>query len=191
MIEVLFILIAMLAMAKHRRRRRKINWSTYLSGAIEIRANLGTLAGKTLLTFPVGSNVSDTTRVGSIKCIYSLSGMTAGDNIGPIAVGVAHSDYTSVEIEAYLEATGSWDRGDMVQREVRSRRVRLIGVFNTPATVGESSRLNDGRPVKTKLNWVLSEDDTLDFWFFNMGTGALATTDPQVNVIGKANLWVV
>ncbi len=133
----------------------------------------------------------DSTRCSSIKCTYSLGGATPGDNIGPVIVGVAHSDYTSAEIEAYLEAASSWDIGDKIVKEVRSRLVRVIGVFDIPEGVGQAVRLNDGRAIRTKLNWLLAEGDTLGFWAYNSGPAAYATTDPNLIVQGKANLWQV
>ncbi len=43
--------------------------------------------------------------------------------------------------------------------------------------------------LKTKLNWTLAEGDGLDFWIYNMGTAAVATTVPQFVVFGNASIW--
>ncbi len=190
LILVLICALVIPMMARHGRRRRR-NMSRYLNGAINTRLELGTLAGRVVIVENQGQVVADTMRVSSIRCTYSFSGYTLVQNAGPIVVGVSHSDYTAAEIEAYLETQGTWDVGALVEKEIRSRLVRVIGVFKNPATTGEASYLNDGKPIRTKLNWLLAEDDTLQFWAYNQGTAALATTDPSIEIQGNANLWVV
>ncbi len=99
-------------------------------------------------------------------------------------IGLAHSDYTDAEIEEYIETTDSWDQGNLVQgKEVRKRLIRRIGIF------GSSGVLNDGKPIHTRLNWLLRTGQTISLWAYNRGASALATTDPQVVAEGHANLW--
>ncbi len=169
-------------------RRRNTNWSRYIAGNIDKDIVLATLAAKTALRSVTAGIVVDTTKISSIRCTYSLSGITPADNKGPILVGCAHPDYSLTEIEQWIELDSSWNLGDMIGREVRQRKIRLIGVFDMPTVDGGSSRLNDGLPVKTKLNWVITEDDGLAFWVYNLGTVALDGS-ANVNIFGKANLW--
>lgn len=184
MIYILIVALAMMA-RKPRRRRRM---GRYIRGNLDIDIDLGTLATKTAI---LGSTdtVIDRTLVSSVVATYSLSGMTAASGDGPLEVGVAHGDYTLAEIEGFLELTTSWKETDMLDREILSRKIRRIGVFDTPATVGESYTLNDGKALKTKLNWIVTNGQGLNFWVYNLGTSALETTDPNVNIRGHANLW--
>ncbi len=161
----------------------------YLRGNFDTDLELGTLAPKDLVKEDFDETVSDTTRVSSIVATYTLSNYTKGFDFGPIVVGVAHSDYTAIEIEEWLEAASGWEIGNLVAHEVTGRRCRQIGVFDNPESAGSSSRLNDGKPIRTKLNWVLAEGQTLSLWAYNNGTLALTTTNPNVNALGHANLW--
>lgn len=173
-------------MARHRRRR---NFGNYINGQIDVDLGLGTLAAKTLVSATFSESVVDTTRISSIVCTHTVSDFTPGANIGPIIFGVAHSDYTDAEIEQWVEDAGSWDIGNKIAKEIRSRLVRQIGVFDDPASATVSTRINDGKPVRTKLNWLLAEGDTLKFWVYNTGNAAVATTVPNYHAFGKANLW--
>ncbi len=192
---VMVAFIAILCMTQMATKsQRRANFSKYINGSIDHRLQIGsTLAANTL----IGSNITqvtvDTCRISSIKCSYSLNNFTPTANAGPVIVGVAHSDYTDAEVEQWLETSGSWDRGNTSAREQRSRMVRQIGRFaigpdgaNTDAQV-----LNFGRPIKTKLNWLLTEGQTVKFWAFNAGSVALATTNANFEIQGDANLWIV
>ncbi len=172
-----------------RKGHGKGNFRRYMKGRINVDLALSTLASKVVISSVTPGSVVDTTRVSSIKASYSLSGFTPGENKGPIVVGVAHPDYTSSEIEAWIENTGGWDIGNMVQREVAARRIRQIGTFAIPEDATKGVVLNDGKPIRTKLNWVISEGEGLRFWAWNAGTNDLTTTDPNFIVEGHANLW--
>ncbi len=133
--------------------------------------------------------VNERTYVSSLVATWSMQGMTTGDNIGPIMVGVAHGDYSLAEIEAWIELTTGWDEGNLISREVAARKIRRIGVFRKDAVGIGVQALNDGRPITTKLGWILLQSQTVQYWAYNMGTGSLATTDPNVYVQGHCNLW--
>ncbi len=160
----------------------------YLKGNVDNDFSLGTLAGSTGILSANVDTVTEKAWCSSLKATWSLQGMTLGDNIGPIEVGVMHSDYSLVELEEYLELTTGWDEGDLISREIQGRKIRRIGVFEMPAD-GADSSLNEGRPITTKCGWMLKTGATLTYWAYNAGTGALATTDPNVHVRGHANLW--
>ncbi len=175
--------------AKHKRRRR--NFNGYTKGNLDIDQSLGTLASKTAV-LAATDTVIDRTLVSSVKATYTLSNLAEAANAGPIEVGVAHGDYTLAEIEAYLELATSWKETDLLDKEIQSRRIRRIGVFDSPAaaTAGTGAyTLNDGKAIRTKLNWILTNGQGLNYWIYNLGTAALATSDPNVNIRGHANLW--
>jgi len=166
---------------------------SYLRGSIDESLALSTLGPKVVISTPFTAVVDNLTRCSSVVCWWSLDQFTPGGDDGPILVGLAHSDYTAPEIEEWIENTGSWNKSDLVQsREVAKRLVRRIGVFETPVTVSTQFLvLNDGKPIKTKLNWLLSEGQTLKLWAYNMGASSLATTNPNVKLTGHANTEVL
>ncbi len=191
MIYHLLLAALVATLMARRRRRRRTNFASYMSGAIDFEMALGTLNGNTsILQNATSQAVVDTTRISSIRCVYSLSNWTPSAGKGPIVIGVSHSDYAQSEVDAWIETAASWDQGDLVNtREVRQRLIRQIGVFDNPVAATDSTRLNFGRAITTKLNWKLAEGDFLNFWAYNSGAGNIATTDPKININGKANLW--
>ncbi len=116
-----------------------------------------------------------------MKNTWGITGLTVGE--GPITVGYAHSDYTVTEIKECLEANTAISQGDKVANEKSNRLVRVVG------TLGGSpnSVLNDGKPIATKLNWLITIGDQVNMFFFNEGTSSL-TTGAVVNCAG--NLWL-
>ncbi len=149
---------------------------------------LGTLGAETAISVAVTDVVEQPTRCSSVKAVYSMNNFTTAAQKGPITVGVCHADYTNAEIEEWIENTGSWSQSDLVQQEVAGRKIRIVGQFPSPSGLG-SQTLNDGKPITTKLNWLLLTGATLKFFWYNEGSGALDTTDPTVHVNGHANLW--
>ncbi len=177
-------------MAKHSTRtRRRRKMGKYIRGEIQLDQDLGTLAANTGVRSAVSDVVGEATRISSIVVTYSLSSWTPAANTGPILVGVAHSDYTLVEIEEFLESTTSWNVADLVSQEVSNRKIRRVGLFGSPDAATDIAVLNDGKPIKTKLNWMLQTGQNLVFFAYNTGTAAIATTDPDVHYNGHANLW--
>ncbi len=164
---------------------------SYLKGNVNEQLSLGTLAAKTLISAIFDEVAVEKTLVSSIVGTYAINDLTEASGDGPILVGIAHSDYTASEIEAVIEATGSWDPGDKIQNEIGKRLVRKIGVFDVEATgLTVTDVLNDGKPIKTKLNWSLTTGKSLQLWAYNMGTSPLGSTDPTVTVEGHCNLWL-
>ncbi len=163
----------------------------YIRGTVDENLALGTLGAQALVKLDFDETVNERTLVSSIIATYAMQDFTLAAGDGPILVGVAHSDYSAAEIEAVIESTGSWNEGDKVAQEVAKRLVRKIGIFPSVGGAGASAPavLNDGKPIRTKLNWILLQGQTLTLWAYNLGTSPLATTDPQVSVQGHANLW--
>ncbi len=161
----------------------------YIKGRAEEDLDIGTLASRTLVSDIFDNVVNERTYVSSADLIWSLDQMTTGNNIGPVMCGLAHSDYSDAEIEAVIENTGSWDEGDLIKQEINTRKIRIVGVFRNPQDNTDSWVLNDGRPIKTKLGWMLLQGQSLRLWAYNMGSAAFATTDPDMYAVGHVNLW--
>ncbi len=186
---LIIALFVSVRLAKRGSGRRKPNFSKYLKGNVDESINLGTLASLTLVSANFDESPDEQLRCSSVKGTWSLDLLTPGQ--GPIMVGLAHSDYSDAEIEAVIENTGSWDRGNKIQQEVAKRLVRRVGIFSTAGGGVSTDQmvLNDGKPITTKLNWRLITGATLKLWAYNMGPDALATTAPIVRLQGQANLW--
>ncbi len=173
------VAIVLLRMAKGRGRRRGgRNW---LKGTVLEGLALGTLATSTLVSADM-STVNERTYAASAWLQWSLRGLTAGE--GPIRVGLAHSDYSDAEIEEFLEATDSWNEGNLVAREVSSRKIREVGVFSGEST---DETLNDGKPLKTTLRWILLQGQTITVWAYN-ASGAQLNTGGFVGAAG--HVWL-
>lgn len=174
-------------MAKHRRRRK---FRRYIRGNIELNIDIGTLAAKTLAAQVNGSVVEEKTFLSSVVARYNLSQVTPLAGVGPLVFGLAHSDYSAAEIEAFLEQTGSWTEGDKISQEVARRKIKIVGQFEkTDSSAITTVNYNEGKPIRTKLGWVLTTGQTFDLWIYNMGEVAYASTDPDLTMIGHANLF--
>ncbi len=172
--------------------RKKRNFGRYRRGRVQTDDVLGALAAATVdvQSIVFGGGVTDSTRVSSVVATYSLENtVTQGATDGPITFGLAHSDYSVTEIKEYLENFGSWDEGNMIAKEITKRLIRQVGVFEIEAGgTGRVSSFQDGKPVKTKLNWLLNEDDTIHLFWYNSGNSAM-TTGMSIHCSGHANLW--
>ncbi len=190
MLEILVVMaVGIIVMILAAKRRSKRSMGKYIRGTIDESTSFAALAAKDVATADFDQVVVDRMLISSVKATYSLRDFTPAVNSGPILVGIAHSDYTDAEIEEFLETTDSWDEGNKVEQEVAGRLIRRIGIFQSPALATESVTLNDGKPIRTKLNWILNQGQTLQLWVYNMGSAAVATTTPVVDVAGQANLW--
>ncbi len=174
-------------MAKHPKRGRKFR--KYLRGNADEQVDLTTLATLTLANAPFDDVVFNRTWVSTLIARWAMSNWTPIADVGPIMVGVAHSDYSKAEIEEFIENTASWNEGNLVQQEIAKRKIKIVGILENPADVNATAVLNDGKPIRTKCNWILMEGQTLQAWAYNLGTAAVATTVPRLRVQGHANLW--
>lgn len=164
----------------------------YIRGTVDETLALGTLAGNTLVKADFDDAVTERSLISSLVASYSITNVTQIADMGPLVVGVAHSDYSAAEIEEWIENSGAWSEGDKVSQEVAKRQIRVIGIFNPRAGTAAglaADVLNDGKKIKTKLNWILNSTQTLTLWVHNRGTAAVATTIPDVHVMGHANIW--
>ncbi len=185
---LLLLAAAAIAMARKGRARRKFR--RYLKGRIDFELALGTLGGNTLTLGKETNTLTESAWLSSIKATWALIDFSPGTQDGPLWVGVAHSDYTSTEIEEFIEESGSWDVGNVVaKREVNRRLIRQVGVFaNLSGSAAAADALNDGRPITTKCGWMLNTGQTVTLWVYNSGSGTL-TTGAFIHVNGHANLW--
>ncbi len=168
--------------------------SNYLKGNVDEELSLGTLAAVTLVGQDFDEVLAERSILTSLVATWAMQEFTPIAGVGPITVGIAHSDYTDVEIEQFIENTGSWNPASKVQsKEIGSRLIRKVGTF-FPRGTGASNQpdpLNDGRPIKTKLNWTLITGSTLKVWAYNEGSGAIATTVPIVSLQGHVNMFLL
>ncbi len=178
MLEILVVMavIIFVIMAKHGKGRR---YPPLRVLPYSVSAAAGTLANGAVATATVANTVDQRMWFMSQECTWGIRDFTAGE--GPIVVGVAHSDYTAAEIEECLEAQAAWDSGNLVAREQARRKVRTVGTF---AVASANETLNDGRPIKTKLNWYTQLGETLDIFIWNK-SGATLTTGGIVVVDGR------
>ncbi len=179
MLEILAVLAicATIFLAKHPSRRR------YNLRRVRTTAELAlsTLATDTVLDVATVGAATNPYRCMSIKATWNLIGLTPGE--GPITVGYAFSDYSTTEVKECLESFESIDLGKKIEQERANRLVRIVGTF---AASGNSA-LNDGKPIKTRLNWYIGISDTVRIFAYNEGTGTL-TTGAALKVAG--DLWV-
>lgn len=184
MLGALLIIMISIMMAKGRRRGGARRMSKYIRGVVDEDAAVGALATQVVILSPFSETVSETMRVSSVVATWALEGHTAGE--GPLIFGVSHSDYTAAEVQEYLDVVDSWAVSDLIAQEVSRRKIRVVGSFDGNAV---SEKFNDGRPVKTKLNWRLATNQTLEIFILNKDDDQL-TTGSAVIANGHANLWL-
>ncbi len=161
----------------------------YIKGNVGEDLTLGTLGSGVLISTTFDEAVEERTLVSSVVATYSLDLLTAPQ--GPILFGLAHGDYTDAEIEEVIENIQSWTPGDKIAQEKAKRLVRTVGQFVADETSGTIDvKFNNGKPIKTKLNWMLQSDATLRLWAYNLSASALSTTSPVLKCFGHANLWL-
>ncbi len=168
--------------------RKNRRFRPYLKGKVDVTLPLVTVGSKKVVTASETGVLDESAWLSSVKAVWDMSDFTAVVGDGPVYAGVCHSDYTTTEIEEWIENALSWSRGDKIAQEVGKRLIRQVGIFQTPITTGGAVHLNDGKAITTKCGWQLITGDTVKVWAYNAGAGAL-TTGANVHVLGHANLW--
>ncbi len=165
-------------MAKHTGKGRKRSYVRKLK--VSETVPLGALTSGGIVAQIFDDVASEKMFLLSIEATYGLA-EGAGDQ-GPIAIGVAHSDYTGAEILEWFQSTSGWDLGDKIAQEQQRRKIRQVGTFrgDKPNEV-----LNDGRMFKTPLRFVIETGQSLQQWAINqdastLTTGSLFQIDGQV-----------
>ncbi len=162
-------------MAKKRRRNRK--------GFTAIPFNdtnaLVTLADATILSGQLLNGVfAEDFFIISIDCTWSLRNVTGGEV--PIEVGFAHDDYSIAEIDEYL-IVNLLDPDNMIAAEQSKRKVRRVGSFQDGDKTDQG--INDGRPVRTPMKFVIGSGHGINHWAKN-NSGAVLTTGAVVHMSG-------
>ncbi len=164
-------------MAKHGKGRRSFNLRKVPSTPAQA---LGTLAGVTVLAVDMVPDADGEYTVASAEYTHGITGLTAGE--GPVQIGLAHSDYSVTEIKECLEAQASISLGDKVAQEQANRLVRVLGRVSAA-----EPNLNNGSPIKTKLNWKMTIGDQLVLFAYNDNSSPLTTGAIQ-NAMGHQ--WI-
>ncbi len=177
MIEILLVLGLLVGLAKRKPVKRRFSLRPV---RITPELALGTLASDTAITAALTGNSTVPYRVISIESTWNMIGGTGVD--GPVTLGYAHSDYTVTEIKEALEAGASIDPGNKIANEQSNRLIRIVGSVDAA-----QNRLNDGRPIKTRLNWAISIGQAVNMFAFNEEAAALST-GAVVHLAGK--MWI-
>ncbi len=177
-------------MPKRSRRRKGRNMGQYVKGNVDENLAIATLAARTLTSINFDEVMIEKGIITSLVASWSMRDFTAGADDGPILVGLAHGDYTDAEIEAVIENSLSWDVGDKIQQEIARRLVRIVGTFRGGPEASAPVVLNEGRLIKTKLNWTFITGATLKVWAYNLGASGLASSVPDIFVQGHANIFL-
>lgn len=143
---------------------------------------LGTLAGATVQTGAVTGSADGAYRAISMEMTWSALGVAAQTG-GPVRVGYAHSDYSVTEIKEALEASNAISVGDKIVNEQANRLVRTVGTLLTSV---ENTELNDGKPIKTRLNWLIPIGKAVNIFAYN--DGSVMVTGASVKANGS--MWV-
>jgi len=183
MYEILIVLIAALAVIMAAKRRR---WTAADANVpFQAEKSLGTLGNLTAIVGALVDASDNEYRAISVKSTWSIRDFTAGE--GPISVGYAHGDYTATEIKEFLESGAAMTRNDKIAAEQANRLIRLVGVFSGQGT---DETLNDGKPIRTRLNWVIPDGGAINQFAYNH-SGAALTTGAEVVQQGALRLrWL-
>lgn len=177
MLYILMTVIVLVAMmAKHGRpSSRGRRWTANMKKVqLDSSLALSTLALNDVVSGDFIAAGDESFRLLNIQGLWSMRGITVGE--GPVVFGVAHGDYSAAEIEECLEVATGLTRGDKVAKEQGDRLVRRIGLFDASEADQE---INDGKPIHTRLNWHITEGQTIQMWAWNksganpMTTGAV------------------
>ncbi len=165
-------------MVKHRRKSRKAN-SAFQALQVDTELALSTLANNTVLAQAL-TILSDDFWVISGDLNWLMIGMTPGED--PLYVGIANGDLSVAEIKEAINASPV-SRSDIVEREQARRPVRKVGAFTQQDAATVAQRLNDGKPIRTKIRMYLAEGTELNMWAHNK-SGATLTTGAKLHCYG-------
>ncbi len=171
-------------MGKKYPRKRKFNLRSVRTSAQS--PDMSALGANTVLVNPIYADpVGAAYRIKSMKATWSMENMDILD--GPVIVGYAHGDYTVGEIKECIESGGSIVLGNKIVQEQANRLVRIVGTFS-PGVDQADVTLNDGKPITTKLNWLITVGQTFNLFVYNDGSAAIETATKVVKINGQG--WV-
>ncbi len=174
-------------MGKHRGKKR--NWQS-----IEVDVNIALSAGiaaKDLVAALISETADDNFIMTSLEATYTLTIEQAAEpnSIEAISFGIAKDDYSAAEVETWVENSTGFKRADLISQEISKRMVKNIATF-APRAVNAGQQIvvqvNDGMPIKTRLNWRILSGHTLLVWIYNGGDVAIVATSGQnLRVMGQ------
>ncbi len=183
-------------MAKHRPKGKKRAWQTIeVSQVTEMG---GGIAIDDLIKDQITDDTADDNFIAtSVDLTWTgqIEQAAEPDNVGPLLFGLAKSDYSDAEIEAWVENASGFTRANLIQQEISKRHIKHVGTFTFPSlapseTAGKvtAQLVNDGMPVHTRLNWRILEGTSISLWVYNAGNTAVVTASNQDLVCtGKIN----
>lgn len=184
MLEILVITIMLLvSMARRKGSGKRRAMRTYRKLPFRLDSGWGAITDDEVARLAMTDTTNDKFWVSSCKATYAMRDFTVGE--GPVNLYIAHSDYTTGEVEEAIEAISSWDQGDLIAREQANRKIRHVGVFALNDQ-GEEV-LNDGRPLTTRLGFLLENGDTLAYHLH--ATGGAVTSGSLISAMGHVNAW--
>ncbi len=168
---------------KRGRRRRQSNFE-----AIPVNQSIP------LLTLANGIVVKQTmctlthpARMISADLSWFINDLAAGEE--PVAVGVAAGDYSVGEIAEKINAAPT-SPSDRIEKEQAARFVRQVGLIGSGSDTNVA-RLNDGKPIRTKMRWLVGDDQEPVIWAMNRSGVANLATGAILVVMGTLYLrWV-
>ncbi len=189
MIYIILIMVCLMAltMAKARGRRggRGRNMKMFQKLRVSTFLSVGAIGNGIVEQAALTAVLQNEYRVTSVDVVWAMRDHTAAE--GPITVGFSHPDYTDTEVLECLTAS-VLSPSHKVQQEQESRLVRVVGTF--PGILAEES-LNDGKPIKTKLNWLVADGDVACNIFALNSSGATLTDGSDIVVTGQINgFWI-
>lgn len=157
-------------MASRKRRR-----GNFVAIPVDTSVALSTLANGSVIECG-GPTLGEDLYIVSVDTLYMLQGGTVGE--GPLAVGFAHGDLTTTEIQEALDADLT-DPDDIIAKEYSRRPVRKGGAF---PGLSADEVLNDGKPIRQKVKFTIGDGHTPSWWLQNKSGAALT---------GGANLKIM
>ncbi len=180
-----------MAKTAHKRSRNSKN---FVAIPVEGNLALSTLGSQAVLSANlIEGTLTEDIFVISSDLSASITGLSAGEG-SPHELGIAHSDYTDVEIKENLDVV-LLGPGSKIELERTRRLVRKVGVANTfvnsGQTILEFIEKNGSRIIRTKWKFTVQNGKTLDIWVQNR-SGATLTTGATLRWSGTIyGRWLI
>jgi len=139
---------------------------------------LDTLADDTVLSVDLTGSLGEDLFVISTDLDWHVRGLTAGQG-DPMTVGIAHSDYSDVEIREAVDGTFT-SPDELIEKEQTQRKVRKSGSMVSMAGDNTHTELNFAPffqkwSARTPARWSVGNGLALSGWIWNRSGGALTT----------------